>query len=224
MSRQPKPSSWLATATQFDSQPKAAASAPRASSGLLFFFDKCAADGRTDPGDGSCVERIALGGTSQGDGSMPDGVDTMHGDNGDLAPSTRRRVVEMPEAAGDARLQRRRIIAPPQHIGVVIGFQHQGLAAGEHFLDVRRRTAGVSQHAQSPRAIREHVLHRLARVVRNGERMHLQVPDRELGLAANQRNLDRCPGVRNLLDKKYQWWSGYPARGMDFSITAKARI
>jgi Xaa-Pro aminopeptidase len=30
------------------------------------FFDKCAASGGTDPGDGSCVERIALGGTSQG--------------------------------------------------------------------------------------------------------------------------------------------------------------
>ena len=33
---------------------------------IYVFFDKCAADKRTDPGDGSCVERIALGGTSQG--------------------------------------------------------------------------------------------------------------------------------------------------------------
>ena len=33
---------------------------------IYVFFDRCAADGRTDPGDGSCVERIALGGTSQG--------------------------------------------------------------------------------------------------------------------------------------------------------------
>ncbi len=33
---------------------------------IYVFFDKCAASGRTDPGDGSCVERIALGGTSQG--------------------------------------------------------------------------------------------------------------------------------------------------------------
>lgn len=33
---------------------------------VYVFFDKCAAGGRTDPGDGSCVERIALGGTSQG--------------------------------------------------------------------------------------------------------------------------------------------------------------
>lgn len=33
---------------------------------IYVFFDKCAATGRTDPGDGSCVERIALGGTSQG--------------------------------------------------------------------------------------------------------------------------------------------------------------
>ena len=33
---------------------------------IYVFFDKCATSGRTDPGDGSCVERIALGGTSQG--------------------------------------------------------------------------------------------------------------------------------------------------------------
>ena len=33
---------------------------------IYVFFDKCAAEGRTDPGDGACVERIALGGTSQG--------------------------------------------------------------------------------------------------------------------------------------------------------------
>ncbi len=32
---------------------------------IYVFFDRCAASGRTDPGDGSCVERIALGGTSQ---------------------------------------------------------------------------------------------------------------------------------------------------------------
>lgn len=33
---------------------------------IYVFHDRCAAAGRVDPGDGSCVERIALGGTSQG--------------------------------------------------------------------------------------------------------------------------------------------------------------
>lgn len=33
---------------------------------IYVFFDRCASAGRTDPGDGSCLERIALGGTSQG--------------------------------------------------------------------------------------------------------------------------------------------------------------
>jgi hypothetical protein len=33
---------------------------------IYVFFDRCAADGRTDPGDGSCIERLALGGSSQG--------------------------------------------------------------------------------------------------------------------------------------------------------------
>ena len=32
---------------------------------IYVFFDKCAAAGTTDPGDGSCVERLALGGSSQ---------------------------------------------------------------------------------------------------------------------------------------------------------------
>ena len=33
---------------------------------IYVLFDRCAASGRTDPGDGSCVERLALGGSSQG--------------------------------------------------------------------------------------------------------------------------------------------------------------
>ncbi|HWP02507.1 MAG TPA: M24 family metallopeptidase [Gemmatimonadaceae bacterium] len=33
---------------------------------IYVFFDRCAREGRNDPGDGSCIERIALGGTSQG--------------------------------------------------------------------------------------------------------------------------------------------------------------
>ena len=31
-------------------------------------------------------------------------------------------------------------------------------------------------------------------------------------------------GVRNLLDQDWQWWAGYPARGIDFFVTAKARF
>ncbi len=33
---------------------------------IYVFFDKCAASAKVDPGDGSCLERLALGGTSQG--------------------------------------------------------------------------------------------------------------------------------------------------------------
>src|SRR5690606_16437699 len=33
---------------------------------IYVFFDRCADAGTADPGDGSCIERIALGGTSQG--------------------------------------------------------------------------------------------------------------------------------------------------------------
>ncbi|MBC7894497.1 MAG: aminopeptidase P family protein [Cytophagaceae bacterium] len=33
---------------------------------IYVFFDRCAAAAKADPGDGSCIERLALGGTSQG--------------------------------------------------------------------------------------------------------------------------------------------------------------
>ncbi len=33
---------------------------------IYVLFDRCSTSGRTDPGDGSCIERIALGGSSQG--------------------------------------------------------------------------------------------------------------------------------------------------------------
>jgi hypothetical protein len=33
---------------------------------IYVFFDRCAAEKKADPGDGSCVERLALGGSSQG--------------------------------------------------------------------------------------------------------------------------------------------------------------
>ncbi|MCC6317037.1 MAG: aminopeptidase P family protein [Gemmatimonadaceae bacterium] len=33
---------------------------------IYVFFDRCAASGKVDPGDGSCIERLALGGSSQG--------------------------------------------------------------------------------------------------------------------------------------------------------------
>lgn len=33
---------------------------------IYVMFDTCSASGRTDPGDGSCIERVALGGSSQG--------------------------------------------------------------------------------------------------------------------------------------------------------------
>lgn len=33
---------------------------------IYVMFDTCSASGRTDPGDGGCIERIALGGSSQG--------------------------------------------------------------------------------------------------------------------------------------------------------------
>ncbi len=51
---------------------------------IYVFFDKCAAAGTTDPGDGSCVERLALGGSSQGGR-----LQGIHGEEGHREPGRR---------------------------------------------------------------------------------------------------------------------------------------
>ena len=88
-------------------------------------------------------------------------------------------VVEMAEARRDPLLERRRIVAVFEHVEIVIAFEHQRVAAGEAGLDVRRRDAEVGQHAHAPRAVADHVLHRLARVVRHRDRHDLERADRE---------------------------------------------
>src|ERR1700704_2886188 len=51
---------------------------------------------------------------------------------------------------------------------------------------MRRRAARVGQHAQPVRAVGEHVLYRLARIVRHCKRLHQQVADREAALRIDQ--------------------------------------
>jgi hypothetical protein len=96
---------------------------------IYVFFDKCAAAGTTDPGDGSCIERLALGGSSQG------GIYREY-----RAPQ----VVSAPvggrqaELWGDSQWQvLKRVIEErkPKVIGINISRTHafsDGLTAGEH--------------------------------------------------------------------------------------------
>src|SRR5712691_10207064 len=86
-------------------------------------------------------------------------------------------IVQVPEAAGDARLQRRRIRAARQQSEIVIALEHQRVAAGQVRLDMRRRAAGVGEHAEPARAVGKHVLDRLARIVRHRERVYQQIAD-----------------------------------------------
>ena len=96
---------------------------------IYVFFDKFAAAGTTDPGDGSCIERLALGGSSQG------GIYREY-----RAPQ----VVSAPvggrqaELWGDSQWQvLKRVIEErkPKVIGINISRTHafsDGLTAGEH--------------------------------------------------------------------------------------------
>ena len=144
-SRQSKPAAWSAMPIQSGAQPSAPASAARASSGVLFCCDRCAAM--------MCCRR----------------------DVSSAASSRRRRlVVQMAEAARDALLERVRIVAALEQVEVVVAFEHQRVAAGQARLDVRRRDAEVGQHAEAARAVADHELHRLARVVRHRERADLE--------------------------------------------------
>lgn len=96
---------------------------------IYVFFDKCAAANTPDPGDGSCIEKLALGGTSQG---------------GVYREYRARKVIENPvnsrqaELWGDAQWQLLREVVEernPRVIGVNISRTHafsDGLTAGEH--------------------------------------------------------------------------------------------
>ena len=88
-------------------------------------------------------------------------------------------VIEMTELAGDAPLDRLRIVAVRQHLEIVVAFEHQCVAARQARLHVRGGDAEVGQHTQPPASIGAHELHRLASVVRHRKRMNLDRVDRE---------------------------------------------
>ncbi|MGQ0764226.1 MAG: M24 family metallopeptidase [Gemmatimonadota bacterium] len=96
---------------------------------IYVFFDKCAAAGTADPGDGSCLERLALGGSSQG------GIYREY-----RAPAVVNNPVNTRQAElwGDSQWQvLKQVIEErnPRVIGVNISRTHafaDGLTAGEH--------------------------------------------------------------------------------------------
>jgi hypothetical protein len=88
-------------------------------------------------------------------------------------------VVEVAEASRDAVLQAEWIRPLHQHVEVVVALDHERVAAGELVLHVAGGRAEVGEHAQAQVAVREHVLHRLARIVRHRERLDQDRADRE---------------------------------------------
>src|SRR5689334_4488047 len=92
-------------------------------------------------------------------------------------------VVQMTEAAGDALLQHERIIARGEQVAIVVALEDERIAPGEARLDVRGRHADVGEQSHAMRAVADHELHGLARVVRNWEWTHLEIADGEASMA-----------------------------------------
>src|SRR6185437_8459263 len=90
---------------------------------------------------------------------------------------------EMPQPAGNALLQRVRVRSIGEHAGIVVAFEDERVAARQARLDVRRADTEVGDHAEAPRAVADHELDRLARVVRHRKRAHLERADREYFVA-----------------------------------------
>ncbi|OIP16493.1 MAG: hypothetical protein AUK53_03295 [Betaproteobacteria bacterium CG2_30_59_46] len=101
----------------------------------------------------------------------------------------RHAVIQMAETARNPLLQHRRIRSVAQHVRIMIAFQHQSIAATQNGFDVWRGYAGVGQHTQSPAAAAKGILHRLASVMRNGERLHLDLVCLKRTVAINQTNI-----------------------------------
>ncbi|KAH0444050.1 hypothetical protein KCU90_g1122, partial [Aureobasidium melanogenum] len=103
---------------------------------------------------------------------------------------SRRLIVQMPMIATNTRLQRLWIPAARQHPHIVIALEDQRVATAQHRADVRRGGADVGQHAKPARAIGEHVLQRLAGVVRNGIGENAEVADRHRFVAPQHLQID----------------------------------
>jgi hypothetical protein len=111
------------------------------------------------------------------------------------------KVVEVAERAGDALLQPLRVGAAPQHVAIVVALEHQRVEAGQRALDVRRRDADVGEHAEARGAVRQHELHRLARVMRHGERGDLEIADASLFFSVQQYFPDPTEHLALLLER-----------------------
>lgn len=102
-------------------------------------------------------------------------------------------ILKMPESPSYPLLEPGRIIAACQHLRIVIAFQHKCVAAAKGCLDVRRRTTGISQHAQSAHPVAEYELGRLVGIMGNRIRLDLDIIDRETLVSADDIDLRQQP-------------------------------
>lgn len=98
-------------------------------------------------------------------------------------------IFKMAETSRDALLERIGIVAARQHRGIVIAFQHQRIADGESFDDMRRRNADIGEHAEAHAAIAQGELRGFARIVRHRKRLDLEVADRERLMAVDDAHI-----------------------------------
>src|SRR5207247_939934 len=83
------------------------------------------------------------------------------------------------EASADPLLERGRIIALLEQIGIVIAFEHERIAAAKARLDIAGRRAEIGDDADTKYAVGHDELHGLAGIVRDRKRTNLEIADRK---------------------------------------------
>src|SRR3972149_11495874 len=83
----------------------------------------------------------------------------------------------MPQTAAYPLLEWVAVRTIHQHIQIVIAFQGEGMAATQHSFYMRRRSAGISEHAKLLCAISKHKLYGLTCVMRDWEGVNLYIAD-----------------------------------------------
>lgn len=99
-------------------------------------------------------------------------------------------IVEVTEMSGDATLEVFRIAAAREQIDIVIAFEDQTMAPGDHGAHVLGDMTGIGQDGKPDAAIGNHELHRLARVVGNGHRNDLEPVHRQWAVGIEETHLD----------------------------------
>ena len=101
---------------------------------------------------------------------------------------------QVPQPSRDASLERRWIRAVGKQSRIMVAFEQEPVASGEHPFHVGRRLPDVGENAQAQRPVGRTVLDGLPGIVGHRKRLHLQVAEGARLVAVDDGRLD-TPGL-----------------------------